>query len=445
MGVRTDRADRRHTATPSSTLTTGLVACSAFLLFGLNNVETAALPSYAMALGAGPLVAGLQNSLFVLVAILLRVALERAVDHRGGRFAMIAGALGYTVPCLALAGCTELWQVVVMRLAQAFGLALFQPSVAQYLAAISPASTLGRRLGAVRFATTASLMAGPAAMFPLADSCGYGAFFIALFLTGACGTAIAVALPQISTRRGAGKRHGDEGASAPGTSTKLASAADKRAALASNPTPITHSPLNAVAAPAAVRASTPFRLSPRRRALLIAEPLALALGYSVVMNFGQTLAHETLAPGNDGTLFGLMSAGGLIASPLAGWMADRLGPKCSVAGAAAFNGFGFLLMALGGSPATILAGAFLCGAGYYGATAALVAAAGTSSSSESAGTFLARQQSALDMGMIAGGLLSGSMMQTGLSVSDVCLATSAIIGTSLVIWSMMYPNEKGTS
>lgn len=30
MGVRTDRADRRHTATPSSTLTTGLVACSAF-------------------------------------------------------------------------------------------------------------------------------------------------------------------------------------------------------------------------------------------------------------------------------------------------------------------------------------------------------------------------------------------------------------------------------
>ena len=153
MGADEERSGPSRTqATGSSSAVTALVAIAAFLLFGLNNTETTALPTYVMSLGAGPFVASLQNSLFVLLAVLLRIPLERVVEQRGSRFAMIAGALGYTVPCLALVGCSELWQVVVLRLAQAFGLALFQPSVAQYLAATSPASKLGRRLGIVRFA-----------------------------------------------------------------------------------------------------------------------------------------------------------------------------------------------------------------------------------------------------------------------------------------------------
>ena len=107
----------------------------------------------------------------------------------------------------------------------------------------------------------------------------------------------------------------------------------------------------------------------------------------------------------------------------------------------AANGLGLLLMALGRSPEAVLAGAFLCGAGYFGATATLVAAAGASSGG-GAGTFLARQQSALDLGMIAGGLLAGAMMQGGLPVSATYLATSAVAGAGLVAWGMMYPNTK---
>ena len=178
MDAEGKRSDASRTGTArSSAAVTALVAIAAFLLFGLNNTETAALPTYVMSLGAGPFVAGMQNSLFVLIAVLVRIPLERVVERRGSRFAMIAGALGYTVPCLLLAGCSELWQVVALRLGQAFGLALFQPSIAQYLAATTPASKLGRRLGIVRFATTASLMAGPVTVFPLIDAQGYGAFF----------------------------------------------------------------------------------------------------------------------------------------------------------------------------------------------------------------------------------------------------------------------------
>ena len=79
------------------------------------------------------------------------------------------------------------------------------------------------------------------------------------------------------------------------------------------------------------------------------------------------------------------------------------------------NSLGLLLMALGRTPPTVFAGAFFFGMGYFGASAALIAAAGASAS-RSASTFLARQQSALDMGMVAGGLLAGAMMQTGCSL-----------------------------
>ncbi|MEA5019726.1 MAG: MFS transporter [Gordonibacter sp.] len=375
---------------------TALVALSAFLLFGLNNTETAALPAYTMELGAGPLVASLQNSLFVLIAVLLRLPLEPVVERKGSRFAMIAGALGYTAPCLFLAGATELWYIVLLRLAQAFGLALFQPSVAQYLTVASPTETLGKRLGIVRFATTASLMVGPVTIFPLVDAHSYSAFFGALALAGACGTAVALALPHEQ---------------------------------ASPTTPLE-------------RRTTDTLPPLRAQALLLATPLLLALGYSVVMNFGQTLAAEVLAGHNNGLLFACVSAGGLAGSLIAGWATDAFGAKRSVACTVASNGLGLLCMALGPSVEAALAGALLCGAGYFGAIATLIAAAGQCPSNN-AGTFLARQQSALDVGMIAGGLIAGAMMQGGLPVSTAFLATSAVAGTSFFAWGIMYPKDKG--
>ncbi|WP_302392754.1 MFS transporter [Eggerthella sinensis] len=398
MGVNPARSSRAVTA---------LVAGAAFLVFGLNNTETAALPSYVVSLGAGPFIASLQNSLFVFIAILLRLPLEGLVARRGSRFAMMAGAAGYTVPCLLLVGCTELWQIVALRLAQALGLALFQPSVAQYLTATSPASSLGRRLGIVRFATTASLMVGPVTIFPLIGSHGYPLFFGALTLAGACGTIIAFALPR----------------------DLRPSVVPHRARIASN---------------GGVR--PPLRPAPRpplQRSLpLLASPLLLACGYSVIMNFGQTLSEETLAGCGDGILFACLSIGGLAGSLVAGWATDRFGAKRSVACTIASTAAGLLLMGLAQQAEVVLAGAFLCGAGYFGATATLVAAAGLAAG-DRADALLARQQSALDAGMISGGLLAGAMLQGGLPVSAAFLATACAAGAALFAWGMMYPHQKG--
>lgn len=396
MGLgETGGAARCGQAAKSPNVATALVAIAAFLLFGLNNTVTIALPSHLMGLGTGPFVAGLQNSLFVLVAVLLRVLLERTVARRGSRLSLMVGAIGYTAPCLLLAGCAEPQGIVALRIAQAIGLALFQPGVAQYLAAISPASSLGRRLGIVRFATTASLMAGPAILLPIINLHGYQAFFGALALAGACGTVAACALPKDPTGK---------------TAPRRLRAADQT-------------------------------LPRRQTALLFACPLLLASGYSVIMNFGHTLAGQRLAESADGLLFACLSAGGLAGSVAAGWATDACGAKRSTAGAMALSGAGLLLMAVGGKPASVLAGALLSGAGYFGATATLVAAAGLLSSGN-ANALLARQQSALDLGMICGGFAAGALLQGDVPLSATFLAASVASGAALGAWSMMYPGQE---
>lgn len=49
-----------------------LALVSAFLLFGFNTTETAAMPELVRSSGGGAFLAGAQNSFYVLLAVLLR-------------------------------------------------------------------------------------------------------------------------------------------------------------------------------------------------------------------------------------------------------------------------------------------------------------------------------------------------------------------------------------
>lgn len=404
LGERSERRIAKNIG--ASRVVPTLLAISAFLLYGLNNTETTALPNYIMTLGGGPFIAGFQNSAFVLLAVMLRIPLERVTARHGGRFTLVLGALGYTLPCLPLSLCSELWVTVLWRMVQALGLAAFQPSVALYLTRVSPPSLLGRRLGIVRFATTASLMVGPVSLFPLVALDGYPLFFIVLFAIGACGSAVAFLLPSES------------------------SAASSSSVIAR---PTTRN-----------RNEGHGTFAQRSMFLLIAGPFLLASGYSVIVNFGQMLSQEALEMLPDGILFTCISAGGLIGSLVAGWSADIFGVKRSATVCIAASGLGSLLMALGDSSA-VLAGSALCGAGYFGSTATFVTAAGTSVNPAIAHSFLARQQSGIDVGIIIGGIVSGLMLQRGLSISAVFLVTSVTAFACIMAWSILYPSKKESS
>ena len=114
-----------------------LLMGATFAFYAFNNVETSAMPSYAMELGGSAFIASAQTSLFLVAAVILRFAFGPMSDRRGPRFMMIVGALGFTLPCVLLPFCAELWQMLSLRAIQAVGLAAFHPCVSLAVSCIS--------------------------------------------------------------------------------------------------------------------------------------------------------------------------------------------------------------------------------------------------------------------------------------------------------------------
>ena len=281
-----------------------LLMGATFAFYAFNNVETSAMPSYAMELGGSAFIASAQTSLFIVAAVILRFAFGPMSDRRGPRFMMIVGALGFTLPCVLLPFCAELWQMLSLRAIQAVGLAAFHPCVSLAVSCISQPGVLGTRMGSLRFVSTLSLMVGPALLFPLIDRAGYRAFFGVLCLVGFVGL---VLLGVFDDGRPAGDAADDS--------------SGRREAWGS-------------AGPASLA---------RRFAPLLAYPFVCAFGYGAMLNFGKMLVADVMPALNDGLVFTFVSVGGLIGSLSCGRLVDRMGVRGTVAGALGFAGTGLLV------------------------------------------------------------------------------------------------------
>ena len=406
MGKRHAGLRRRAGARGSYALLMG----ATFLLYALNNVETSAMPTYVMDRGGSALLASAQTSLFVLAAVLLRLVLGPMSDRRGPRFVMLVGAAGFAVPCALLPLCGELWQVVALRACQAVGLAAFHPCVSLAVSRMSAPEHVGGRLGAARFVATLSLMVGPAALFPLIDAAGYGAFFGVLCAMGLAGFALLVPLDDGCDEHGeacgGGAGPDGDGISAEGT--------------------------------AGTRATGTPGVSPQelfcQHAALLAFPFACALGYGAALNFGKALAAEALPGMNDGLLFTFVSVGGLAGSLACGRLADRMGARVTVAGSLGLAAAGSLVLAFARVSAPFAAGGVLFGLGYFGATTALTAALARSAGDAAKGSALALQQSCLDLGLAAGSLLAGVAVQASGSATSAFFAAAVLIGLCVPAW-----------
>ena len=150
---------------------------SVFLVYGFNNTVTSAFSGYIDYLGGDMLLAGLQNSLFIILAVALRFVLGPVADRQGARVLLIGGAASFLVLCLALPFCDDVGVAVALRAAQAIGLAAYHPNVAFYLTEHSSREDAARRISATRFLAILSLMVVPVALFPVIDVAGYGVFF----------------------------------------------------------------------------------------------------------------------------------------------------------------------------------------------------------------------------------------------------------------------------
>lgn len=382
-----------------------LYLLSAFFVFGFNSTLTTALPGYVGFLGGDAFLGSLQNSLFILAAVVLRFVFAPLADRWGSRTLLVLGALGFCLPCPLLAICDSYWQVLALRLVQAIGLAAYHPNAAAVVSGIAAQGRCGMWLGLLRFVTTASFMVGPALLFPLIARAGYGAFFFAMTLAAFVG--LLLLLPTKGGRRAAG-------GAASGAAADAAPAGDA-------------APVGARERHAALR-----RLWP-----LLALTFVLACGYGVIVNFGARLSSELSAGSNSGLTFTFMSAGGLAGSLVAGRAFDAWGARRVVPGCVACAAAGFAVFASAGAAAcgfaAIAGGAGLAGFGYYGGIAALNAGVATGAGI-CRGYLLSMQQNCLDIGIACGGLLGGAILTLGGNTTQLFGMSGIVLAACATLW-----------
>lgn len=374
---------------------------AAFLAYGYNNAFMTLLPTFVQDIGGSPFEGGLQGSVFLIAAVLMRFYFGPLADRIGTKPVMALGIGAFVAGAFILTVYTAFWQVLCVRCIQAVGLAAFYPCATAFTADAAPTGRSGFFLGLYRFVTSASLLLGPSVAFALADIGGYRASFAAL---GACAL-VALALVAVLP-------------------AEPRCPEIKRPSAAKAPRP---------GIAAVVR--TALTADPRTLALVLGSTFVAALGYGLLFTFGATFVGSIDPTANAGLYFTLIGVGGLVANPLVGWLADRMGHNrllvcCMVAtavGVGLLGIYGYWETA-GPSGAAVLVASGLCaGAGYAGVMTCAIAIVATALAPQARSSALALQQNAIDLGIACAGLLFGAIIAAAGSNTAIVFMAQGVL------------------
>ena len=118
-----------------------------FLAYGYNNIFMTLTPSFVVAAGGTLAEAGLQNSVYLAAAVLLRFAFGPAADRWGTKPVMLVGLASFVLGGILFPLCAEFWQMLLVRCVQAVGLASFWSSATATVSEAAPPQARGRWLG----------------------------------------------------------------------------------------------------------------------------------------------------------------------------------------------------------------------------------------------------------------------------------------------------------
>lgn len=376
------------------------LSLAGFFMYGCNNILMTLLPAYTLILGATMMEAGLQGTVFLLVAVIMRFYFGPLADRRGARFVMAVGAASFVASCAMLVFCTAFWQLLLVRCVQAVGLSAFWPCAVAAVASIAPAGKEGLFIGSYRFATAASLLFGPLVALVLVDERGYATCFMVL----AGFAAAAFVLSFCFAPAGEGRRD----ACAPREEQHLGTAKTLRMA---------------------------FSSGQRSLAALLCVTAVVALGYGLSMNFVVTFVEGADIPINAGLFFSCFSLGGLVANPLAGWAADKCNQRVLLAATLGCMGAGIGLIACAQAlPSVLLAAGFAAGMGSSGSTIVVLSTISSRVDERFRASALAVQQNVVDLGIACASTLFGWLFAVAASPELVFLGQAAFaIASSFVL------------
>ena len=385
--------------------------CAAgFLAFGYNNVLMAVLPSYLTAAGMTLGEAGVQNGVFLILAVGLRFALGSVADRRGPRWAMLVGMASFAVGALMLALPLHFGTVLAARCVQAVGLALFWPAATAAVTLMAPPGRQGRYLGRYRFFTSLALLVGPAFGFWVGEQWGFRALFLVAVVAAVGAGFLVLACPSTGRGKAGGRSSSDA-------------------------SPVGRAPGNACGDGAAEEASGHRR--PQRWGLVDAGGTSLALaiglsavaalGYGLVFSFSSTFLAAAGFPDDAGGYFTGIGLGSLALNLGSGWLLDRCGHHGVLAACLGAMALGMgLIVSAGNVPALLGVSGLLVGGGYGGAMTAAQTLTAARSAESVRTSVLAWQQNALDLGIAAASVAFGFVFAATSAANPVpCLLQAA--------------------
>lgn len=138
----------------------------------------AVFPSYSLSIGSTAFQAGLQNTLFGVMAVLIRFYLGPVMDRKGPRPLMLLGAFTFATAPLILLFSPSYSLLLAARIYQSLGLAVFLPGMYALTAGMAPPPRIGTYLGSLRIFFNLGLLSGPAAALMIIGRFGYDSWFI---------------------------------------------------------------------------------------------------------------------------------------------------------------------------------------------------------------------------------------------------------------------------
>lgn len=415
-----------------------LLFAAGFCAYSCNHGCMIYVPLALVNSGSSLFEAGLQATVFLALAVALRFWLGPLSDKRGTKLFMVLGMGVYAITTPLLGVCQGFGAMLAVRCAQAIGMASFFPCALAAVSEVCNRQRQGMALGLYRLVSSAALMISASVLFPVVQRAGWGGAFALLGIVSACGLlcVVAACVPEPRYVHGnadvCGKKEGHLATRIPSAPERAHGSRPRRRFVA---TPVDHRRANGSAPLSSLRLTM---LAHRCfAAAVLGTTFAVALGYGCITNFAAAFV-ETIEPSaNAGLFMGLVGAGGLVANPAAGWLADRRPTLAVLAAFGVCLGVSMMSLALAARfPIALLVVGFTLGMGYFGAITGALALIAKHVEPAGRSSFISMQQNCIDAGAGFSGLFFGGLLTVAAPAVVFALwgvATAAVsVGTALL-------------
>lgn len=359
------------------------------------------IPTYLYSLGGTEFQAGLQNSVFFIVGILLRFYFGPLADTRGRKLPILIGAFIFATTPLLFLLATSVPLIFLVRLYQAIGLAAFFSSATSLISDIAPVGKMGTYMGSYRVVATLGILIGPSISISLIQTFDYPVYFVISSLIGLMALILGLFLiPPVLT----GVHHSS-------------------------------SPL----------AQIKVVLMNQHLWLIYLGAGVVALTYGTLLSFGALYFDRATDVANPGLYFTIFAFVGMLANLSAGALSDRLGRREIIIPSLCILGLGIsMLYYLPGNPFILWSSSILAGLGYGGAFTTLFTWLADVTDQTMRATALAFQENAIDISYASGSFFFGiSLSLFNYPLSFSLLGMFAVLVAALFFMSGRAEKKRG--